>query len=91
MSTLCDFCGYCEFKGVVVWGREPNEAEKKLNDTLKAESKDYWCDLHERYFTKSFPKRKYHCKPGEEEAAEYEAEHEDDSASLLTQQTRAEK
>ncbi len=61
-NALCDQCDYREFKGVVVWGRTENEAEKKLNDTLKVEGKDYWCGYFERYFNKSFPKRKRYCE-----------------------------
>lgn len=34
METFCDACNYRDYKGVVVWGRELNEAEKKLNATL---------------------------------------------------------
>ena len=71
--TLCDLCGYREFKGVVVWSREPNEAEKKLNADLKAEGKNYWCAYFEKYFNKSFKKHKYHCE-AEQEADEYDGE-----------------
>lgn len=61
-KTLCDICGYYEFKGIVVWGRELNSDEKKLNADLKAEGKDYFCTYFDKYFNKSFYKHKYHCE-----------------------------
>ena len=61
IETLCDCCENMEYKGIVVWGREPNIAEKKFNADLKAEKKEYWCAEAERYFNKSFQKRKHHC------------------------------
>jgi hypothetical protein len=61
-ATICDQCENYEYKGVIVWGRAENEAEKKLNDDLEAEGKAYWCAYFERYFNKSFKKRKRHCE-----------------------------
>ena len=60
--SLCDVCGYYEFKGIVVWGRELNVDEQKLNTDLKAEGKDYFCTYFDRYFNKSFYKHRYHCE-----------------------------
>ena len=65
-ETLCDICGYREYKGIVVWGREPNAEEKRFNDTLEVEGKDYWCEYFSRYFNKSFEKHKYHCEAEQE-------------------------
>jgi hypothetical protein len=76
MGTFCDACQYCDYKGVVVWGREPNEAEKKLNATLEAEGKIEWCEKKERYFNKSFRKRtRNYCEEVLEESREYLADH----------------
>lgn len=74
METLCDGCSYMEYKGIVVWGREPTEAEKKFNEGLKRDGKEYWCSENERYFNKSFQKRKHHCQIIDEEIREEEIE-----------------
>jgi hypothetical protein len=76
MGTFCDACNNCDYKGVVAWGRELNEAEKKLNATLAAEGKLEWCEKKERYFNKSFKKHtRNFCGEVLEESREYLAEH----------------
>ncbi len=64
---LCDRCTHCFPFLVVAWGRELTEIEKKCNAILTREGKAERCLAYERFFNKSFKKRKEHCEDFEED------------------------
>lgn len=66
-GSPCDRCEAYEYMGRIAWGRELNDAEKKFNALLETENKLYWCSYYERFFNKSFKKKKRHCAAEDEE------------------------
>lgn len=59
--TTCDRCPDHFSFLIVAWGRELTPEEKRLNQILIDEGKAEKCQAYERYFNKSFPKKKGRC------------------------------
>ena len=61
-TTLCDMCAECFSFLIVAWGRELNDEEKRVNNLLLKEGKAEKCTYFDRYFNKSFKKRRNRCE-----------------------------
>ena len=59
--SVCDRCPDKFSFLIVAWGRELSPEEKRCNDILIKEGKAEKCQVHERYFNKSFPKKRFRC------------------------------
>ena len=60
--TLCDMCAEKFSYLIVAWGRELTEEETRVNKLLLDEGKAEKCTYFDRYFNKSFKKRKTRCE-----------------------------